>query len=262
MVDLDQVDGRTFVEAYVDAVPNQLDADFRQALHRHTGGNPLFTVELLRSFERDGTLVRDEQGRWVEAGPLHWEHWPPQVEAVIAGHMAGLPKEDRLLLQAASVQGETFVAEVVARVLGWNEEDVVRRLSGSLRTGHRLVEAVSLDRLGGSGQRLSTYRFRHGLLQLSAYNSLDAIERAIRHEATARAIETIYGTEREQPRELAPELARHFEAAAMPLQAAHYRLDAGRWAARLVAYDEALVHLQHGVSLLEEAGTVTRTTAP
>ncbi len=250
-IDLDHVDGRAFVEAYVDAIPNRLGASFRQALYHHTGGNPLFTIELLHSFERDGMLVQDESGQWVEAGPVHWEHWPPQVEAVIAGHMAGLPSEDRSLLQAASVQGNAFVAEVAARVLGWSEEDVVRRLSGSLRARHRLVEAVSLDRLGEGGQRLSTYCFRHVLLQLSAYGSLDAIERAMLHEATARAIVAVYGADQAVPPELAPELARHFEAASMPLQATHYRLEAGRWAARLVAHDEALAHLQRGLELLE-----------
>jgi DNA-binding SARP family transcriptional activator/tetratricopeptide (TPR) repeat protein len=254
MIDLDKVDGRAFVEAYLDVVPNQLDAGFRQALYQHTGGNPLFTVELLRSFERDGTLVKDSAGRWVKSGPLNWERWPPQVEAVVAGHMAGLAKDERVLLEAASVQGGSFIAEVVARVLDWPEEEVISRLSGSLRVRHRLVEAVSLDRLGVSGQRLSTYRFRHVLLQMGAYGSLDTIQRAMLHEATARAIEAIYGAEREPLRGIAPELARHFEIAAMPLEAARYRLQAGQWAARLVAHDEALAHLQRGLVLLEQVG--------
>jgi DNA-binding SARP family transcriptional activator len=29
------------------------------------GGNPLFTIELLRSFQREGVLVRDEAGQWA-----------------------------------------------------------------------------------------------------------------------------------------------------------------------------------------------------
>ncbi|MBL7202377.1 MAG: hypothetical protein ISS56_19760 [Anaerolineae bacterium] len=182
---------------------------------------------------------------------LDWERWPPQVEAVIAGHLADLPDEDRALLQAAAVQGEQFAAEVAARVLGWGgEEAAVRRLSGPLRTRHRLVEAVSLDRLPSSGQRLSRYRFRHALLQRSAYGSLDAVARAWLHEATGRALEAIYGpaaghppagqAEGEQPQALAPELARHYEAAGLPLEATRYRLEAGRWAARLVAYELTL----------------------
>ena len=258
LVDLDQADGRAFIEAYVDGEPNRLGAAFRQALYDHTAGNPLFTVELLRSFEREGTLVQDQAGRWVEAAGPGWERWPPRVEAVIAGHMAGLPDEDRALLQAASVQGERFAAEVVARVLGWGEDAVVRRLSGRLRTRHRLVEAVSLDRLPSSGQRLSRYRFRHALVQGSVYRSLDAVGRARLHEATGRALEAVYGPRSgggpagAQAQALAPELARHYEAAGLSLDAAWQRLAAGHWAARLVAYDEAIAHLERGLAMLEE----------
>lgn len=246
LVDLDQADGRAFVEDYVDSEPNRLGAAFRQTLYGYTGGNPLFTIELLRDFERAGALVQDEGGRWVEAPNLDWDRWPPQVESVIAGHLGGLPYEDRALLQAASVQGEQFVAEVAARVLDWGEEAALRRLSGPLRTRHRLVEAVSLDRLPSSGQRLSRYRFRHSLLQRSAYRSLDVVQRARLHEATARALEAISA-----PAGQSLALAQHYEAAGMPLEAARYRLAAGRWAAKLVAYKEALAHLERGLSLLE-----------
>jgi tetratricopeptide (TPR) repeat protein len=196
------------------------------------------------------------RGRWVESAGLDWERWPLQVETVIAGHLAGLLEEDRALLGAASVQGEQFVAEVAARVLGWDEEAAVRHLSGPLRIQHRLVEADRLERLASTGQRLSRYRFRHSFVQAGAYRSLDAIELARFHEATARALEAIYTPqagrpEEERPPALAPELARHFEAAGLLLEAARHHLDAGRWAARLVAYEEATAHLERGLALLE-----------
>ncbi len=251
LVDLDEADGRALVEAYVDSEPNRLGAAFRQALVDHTDGNPLFTVELLRSFEHAGALVQDEAGRWVEGPDLDWERWPPQIESLIARYLAELPDEDQALLQAASVQGEQFAAEVAARVLDRDEAAAVRRLSGPLRTRHRLVEAVSLDRLPSSGQRLSRYRFRHWYLQRTAYRSLDVVARARLHEATGRALEAIYATEGEQHLVSAPELARHFEAAGMSLAAARYRLEAGRRAAKLVAYEEAIAHLERGLALLE-----------
>jgi DNA-binding SARP family transcriptional activator/tetratricopeptide (TPR) repeat protein len=251
LVDLDEADGRVFVEAYVDSEPNRLRAIFRHALYRRTGGNPLFTVELLRSFERDGMLVQDDAGQWVEAAGPDWERLPPQVDAVIAGHLAALPDEERVLLQAASVQGELFTAEVAARVLGWDEEAAVRRLGGPLRTQHRLVQGDRLERLASTGQRLSHYRFRHALVQGSAYRSLDAAERSRLHEATGRALEAVYASEGDRPQALAPALARHYEKAGLSLEAARQHLEAGRWAARLVAYDEAIAHLERGLVLLE-----------
>jgi tetratricopeptide (TPR) repeat protein len=265
VVDLDQADGPGFVEAYVDAEPNCLGAAFRRALYDHTGGNPLFTVELLRSFEREGALRRDEAGRWIESAGLNWDRMPPQVEAVISEHLDGLSDEDRALLQAASAQGEQFIAEVAARVLGRDEENVIERLSGPLRVRHRLVEADRLERLASSGQRLSRYRFRHALLQRSAYGSLDVVARSRLHEATARALQAIYAlptgqAEAEQaPPEvsgqaqtLALALARHYEAAGLPLEAARALHDAGCQAMALSAYREAFYHFDHGLALLAD----------
>jgi DNA-binding SARP family transcriptional activator/tetratricopeptide (TPR) repeat protein len=252
LVDLDQADGWAFVDAYVDSEPNRLDADFRHRLYDHTGGNPLFTVELLHSFERQGMLVQDEAGRWIETPGVDWTYCPPQVEAVIAGHLADLPDDDQALLQTAAVQGEQFVAEVVAQVLVWDEEAVVRRLSGPLRNRHRLVDAVSLERLASSGRRLSHYRFRHVLLQHSAYDGLDEVRRPQLHEATGRALEAVYATEAEKPQGLATALARHYEAAGLHLAAARLLHDAGHQAMRLSAFRQALDLFDHGLTLLAD----------
>lgn len=251
LVDLDRADGRSFIEAYVDSEPNRLDAGFRQRLYNHTAGNPLFTVELLRNFERQGMLVQDEAGRWAETLGLDWDYCPPQVEAVIAGHLGSLPGQDQALLQAAAVQGEGFIAEAVARVLGRDEGAVLQRLSGSLRKQHRLVEAVSLERLRSSGQRLSHYRFRHSLIQRGAFSSLDALERARLHEATGHALEAVYSRD-ERPTGLAAELARHYEAAGMALEAARFLHEAARQAMRLSALHEALGLFDHGLALLAD----------
>jgi DNA-binding SARP family transcriptional activator len=253
LIDLERTDGRAFVEALIDSQPNCLGAVFRQKLYDHTGGNPLFTVELLHSFESQGMMIQDDAGRWVEAPGLDWDYWPPQVEAVIAGHLAGLPDEDLELLQAAAVQGEQFTAEVAARVLGRGEQAVLQRLSGPLRRQYRLVEAVSLERLALSGQRLSHYRFRHALLQRGAYNSLDSIRRPQLHEATGQALEAQYAAEGERPPSLAPALAWHYEAAGLALPAAHALHEAGRQALRLSAHREALNLFDRGLALLAAA---------
>ena len=118
-IDLDQCEGRQFVEALLDAEPNRLSAAFRAQLVRHTEGHPLFTVELLRSLQESGGLVRDAEGRWVEGAALHWEKLPARVEAVIAERIGRLPDRCRALLAVASVEGEEFTAEAVAGCWVW-----------------------------------------------------------------------------------------------------------------------------------------------
>jgi DNA-binding SARP family transcriptional activator/predicted ATPase len=250
-IDLAQTEGWQFVEALLDTEPNDLDEAFRKMLHRHTGGHPLFTVELLRGLQERGGLTKDESGRWIAGPALDWETLPPRVEAVIAERFGRLPEDWASMLATASVEGEEFTAEAIARVQMVDERRVVQRLSGPLSQQHHLVHAQGLEWL--AGQRLSRYRFRHFLFQKYLYNKLDPVQRAHLHQAMGNALETLHG---EQAGELAVPLARHFEAAGMTVKAVEYLLQAGNHAVRLFANDEAIAHFRHGIELL---GTLAET---
>jgi predicted ATPase/DNA-binding SARP family transcriptional activator len=251
-VDLAQANGRQFVEAFLESEPNRLSAAFRETLHQHTGGHPLFTVELLRGLRERGDLVRDETGRWMEGPTLDWEKLPARVEAVIAERLSRLPEEWQATLETASVEGGDFTAEVVARVQGLDEGEIAQRLSGALSKQHRLVAAQSLQRLGK--QRLSRYRFRHYLFQKYLYNRLDEVERARLHEAVGNALETLYEGNEVQagivPSAVVVHLARHFEAAGMVNKAADYLFRAGKRAVQMSAHKEAIAHYTRGIELL------------
>ena len=245
-VDLNQADGRQFVEAFLDTEPNRLGTAFRETLYRHTDGNPLFTVELLRGLQDRGDLVQDEAGQWVEGPALDWDELPARVEAVIAEHIGRLPAEWQGMLAVASVEGEEFTAEVVARVQGADEGQIIRRLSGPLSKQHRLVTAHSVRRV--DGRRLSCYRFRHILFQSYLYRSLDEVEQARLHEAVGTELEALYG---QQVAEISGQLAWHFEAAGMITEAVSYLLQAGERAVRLSANEEAIAFFSRGLELLE-----------
>ncbi|MBN1261893.1 MAG: AAA family ATPase [Anaerolineae bacterium] len=260
-VDLDQADGRCFVDALLDAEPNHLDAPFRERLYRHTGGNALFAVELLRSFRRQGVLVQDETGCWIEGPDLDWSHSPGQVQAVLAGQMNALPAGDRALLDAASVQGETFVAEVAARALNTDAAEVARQLSGPLARQQRLVSAAGLEWVTPEAippseaasplpQPLSHYRFRHILVQDYLYHQIDEVARARLHAATGQAIEALCSPDPAALALQAGQLARHFAAAGQPFRAAEYHLRAAEEALRLSASEETIAHLRQGLALL------------
>ena len=130
-----------------DVEPNRLEAGFREKLFRHTGGHPLFTIELLRNMQERGEIVPDEAGRWVEATVLDWESLPERVEGVIEERIGRLEWELRQVLTVGSIEGEDFTAEVVARVQAADVAGLVRRLSGELERQHRLVMARGLRRL-------------------------------------------------------------------------------------------------------------------
>ena len=256
-VDLDRAEGRqargrNFVQALLDSEPNRLGDRFRQMLYRHTRGIPLFTIELLRGMQERGDLVQDQEGWWVEGPALDWETLPARVEAVIAERIGRLPGPLRDLLTVASVEGETFTAEVVARVRGTDEGETVRFLSDMLDRKHRLVGARGIRQL--DGQRLSRYRFRHILFQKYLYNRLDPVERAHLHQAVGTMLEALYAEGAEATATIeagAAQLARHFEAAGLVEKAVEYLRQAGERAQGLYANEEAIGFFRRALALLE-----------
>jgi DNA-binding SARP family transcriptional activator len=244
-VNVGKAGGQDFVEAYLDSEPNRLGLAFRNMLYRQTRGHPLFTIELLRGLQERGDLVEDPEGRWVEGPALNWETLPARVDAVIAERIGRLAEPLQAVLRVASVEGEVFTAEVVARVQAASEREVVGRLGGELDRRHRLVRAQTIERLGA--RRVSRYRFRNYLFQKYLYDHLDPAERAYLHEDVGNVLEGWYG---DRASEMAVELARHFEEARIPEKAIHYLRLAGDRAVQLSAYEEAIAHLNRGMDLL------------
>ena len=240
----DTPEDRRLVDAILDAEPNRLGPEFRQALSRHTEGNPLFVHELLQAMQERGDLVRNSAGYW-QAGPnLDWGKLPARVQGVIQERIDRLAEGLRQTLEVASIQGEQFVAEVIASLQQVAERELVARLSGDLSRRHQLIVAVGSERL--SGRRISLYRFSHNLVQKYLYQKLDPIELAYLHEDVGLLLEELYASE---PEQAAAALAWHFALAGVPDKAARYALLAGQQALNAYAYPEALKYLNQGLEL-------------
>jgi adenylate cyclase len=239
-----EVEGRRFVDALLDTEPNLLGEAFRQALYDHTGGHPLFTIELLRGMEDSGDLQKDDAGRWSEGPSLDWSRLPARVESVIDERIGRLDSALRQALTVASVEGVEFTAEVIAQVQNLDSRSLVRRLSAEGEKTHRLVHDQGMRRVGS--QRLSLYRFWHSLFQAYLYGGLDEAERSYLHEDVGSALEALYGDQREQ---IALRLAWHFEQAGIADKAIDYLCQAGQQALALYAPLEALQILTRGLQM-------------
>jgi DNA-binding SARP family transcriptional activator/predicted ATPase len=246
-INVDQVEGCAFVDALLDSEPNQLGEHFREMLYRLTRGNPLFTIELLRGMQERGDLVQKGKDGWVEGPALDWERLPARVEAVIAERIGRLDAGLQAELRIASVEGEVFTAEVVARVQACAEGEVLNHLSQELDKKHHLIHAQSIQRL--DGQLISQYRFQHILVQKYLYNSLDEVERVHLHEQVGSVLESLYGQSMGTGI-LSVQLARHFQEAKITEKAITYLRQSGERALHISAYQEAINHLNSGLDLL------------
>jgi DNA-binding SARP family transcriptional activator len=253
-IDLDQTDEYAFALDFLKndpfLYPHRLDDDFCKDLARHTGGNPLFIAELLRNMQVNRDLRRDSNGIWTSKPDLNWQRLPKRIEASIAGRIARLPQHWVDWLSTASVEGESFTAEVLARVHNLDEPALHRDLSGPLnvvRGSYRLLQFEGVQWHGG--RRMSRYRFRHSLFQSFLYEQMDPAERSRRHAAVGSVLEDLY-SDVEKPAQNASTLARHFQVAGLADKAATYWHKAGQHAMQMAAVQTAIINYKCGLELV------------
>lgn len=249
-VDLDRTgddERRAFVAALVDREPNRLDDGFREALFRHTGGHPLFAVELLRALQERGELVRDGEGRWEAAGKLDWRVLPTRAEGVIEERIGRLAPQLREILTFASVEGVAFTAEVVARLSEMRERDLLRVLSAELQKRHRLVVEGPTERVAKGWT--TQYTFAHALFQQYLYDGLSGRERMMLHGDVAALLEELYAGQTER---VALQLARHWDLAGESEKAVDYHLAAADRMLGVGAFSEARGLIDRARALLDE----------
>jgi hypothetical protein len=142
------------------------DGDTAAALHRETGGNPLFASELIRHLRETGTDL-DAAGV------------PDTVRGLVARRVARLGDDVRSTLVAASVLGQEFDLELLTRVLDRDPDAVLDALERA--ESAVLVQTIAPGR----------FAFAHTLVQHSLYGELAPTRRARLHLAVAESIEAI-----------------------------------------------------------------------
>ena len=202
------------------------------AVHRATGGNPLFVDELVRSLGAEGKL--NESISAVRL-PL-----PERVRAVIRRRTADLSDTCRRVLSVGAAIGREFDLAVVAHVCA------VR--------GDRPIESIDEAReahiVSGTGGR---FVFAHDLFREALYDELPPDERRSVHGVVGAALERLYAADIEL--HLA-ELAHHFlQAAPGSEQAIQYSIRAAARAARQLGFEEAVGHCQVALAALSASDT-------
>jgi len=211
-VRLDGMDEREVAQLIgPDAAPGTVSA-----IHAETGGNPFFVKQLARHLEElDGARIAD-------AGV------PDGVRDVIAARVGRLSEHAGRVLGVAALIGRDFDLELLERVAGLPEGELLDVLDAAVR-GALLVEVPSTP---------GRYSFAHALLRTALEAELSATRRARLHLRIGEAIEELHGA---RPEPWLAELARHFGAAGSRAagRAVAYAERAAAQAASRLAYDEA-----------------------
>ncbi len=146
---------------------------------RHTGQVPLFIEEVARQLINRGVLEGDAS-RFAAKAPWDALEIPPTVQGVIASRIDHLSKEEKTLLQLASVVGPRISPALLTAVTGMPAAQLQSRL-WSLEILDFLVEAQWL----GSPE----YGFAHDLIREVAYDSILRAQREELHRRILTAME-------------------------------------------------------------------------
>jgi class 3 adenylate cyclase/predicted ATPase len=213
-----------------------LPAEIVEQVVAKTDGVPLFVEELTKMVLESG-LLQEQAERYELTGPL------PPLAIPTTLHDSLMARLDRLaavkaLAQLGATLGREFSYALLQAVSPWNEETLRRGL-------HQLVAAEFLYQQGLPPH--ATYRFKHALIQETAYQSLLRSTRQQHHQRIAQVLEAQFpDTVATQP-EL---LAYHYTEAALTEQAVVYWQRAGQHASDRSAYLEAISHCTTGIELL------------
>jgi predicted ATPase/class 3 adenylate cyclase len=163
----------------------ELDEQARASIVAAADGNPLFAEQLLSMLIDDGHLRR-ENGCWARTGDLRTLAVPPTIDALLSARLDLLDREERAVIEPASVVGGIFQHSAVSALV----DDPVRgRISTHLRTleGRQLIEPQqSLP-----AEEDLWFRFHHILIRDAAYQGLLKRRRAALHERFADWMEAV-----------------------------------------------------------------------
>lgn len=241
--------GREDIERYLTLVypQHRFPPAFPALIHVKTEGSPLFMVGLLR-YLRDRRVIVEEEDRWTlgRSVPEIERDLPPSVRGMIQKKIDQLAEDHHRLLALASVQGYEFDSAVLAKALARDPAEVEERLQDLDRV-HAFVRLVG-ERQFPDGTPTVGYRFVHVLYQNALYAALTPTRKASLSAAVAETLLAYYG---EQSAAVASEVALLLEAARDFARAAGYFLVAAQDAARIFAYQEAVLLARRGLDLVK-----------
>lgn len=207
------------------------EVDVAAAVHHHTGGNPLFALELARLLEAQGGLGRLVAG---DLAPV-----PATVRGVLARRLDTVSAPCRTVLEVAAVTGDEIDLDPVAAVTGMDRDQLLDAVDEAL--GARLLRRAGV----------ATYAFNHPLVRATVYEDLRVARRVRLHERVGLALESL----RQQGRDVDPAaLAHHFLQAApggAAVKAAGYALEAASRAMAHLAYESAVAFYEQALAALE-----------
>jgi class 3 adenylate cyclase/tetratricopeptide (TPR) repeat protein len=209
----------------------EIETDLEELILEKTEGVPFFIEELVKSLKDLQVIERKDNACGI-AKDIKTVTIPSTIQDVIMARVDTLPDEAKGVLQTGSVVGREFSHELIQRITGRQEQELLSYLS-VLKDSELIYERGIYPE--------STYIFKHAFTQEVAYETLLLERRKVLHGLVGEAIEGIYQERIEEQVDL---LYHHFSLAENWPKAVRYGRQAAEKATRLSHFHEAVTMLE------------------
>lgn len=229
-VSLDSFDASVVTQLCAESLELDLDVinKLGSALHRHTGGNPLFCTEMLRTLSADQRLADATADDVASLLGI-----PRSIQDLALRRVERLGVDAAVVLTDAALLGETFDFHTLRRLTEQDSAGPASTLA-ALDAAEREGLIRSDD---ASGLR---YTFGHALVQRALYDSMSTPARIGRHR---RAADAIQDPKRGVTADNSAEILRHLQSAGVltePHEISETAAVAAEAAAAKLALNEAI----------------------
>ena len=209
---------------------------FYDKINKEAGGTPFFILEVVRLLAEEGAIAKGGEGTWELAREMEKLNLPTKVYDVVKRRLDRLLKEQREMLEWASVIGEEFSTDVLGRATETKKIALLKNL-GEIERTHRLIHFIK-----------SSYKFDHAKIREVLYSDIGDELRLEYHRIVG---ETIAGLHKEDMGEVVGELAHHYFEA-RDERAGEYLVKSGDRAREKYANGEAIKSYRNSLEFLKE----------
>ena len=250
---------------------HQQSKELSQIIFEKTGGNPFFTIELLKSLaEREAIHFNTIDGRWDwDLDKVKRANYSDNVIDILVANQSRLSPETQHILQLAACIGTTFDLKTLAIIREGSLEQTGSELHDALKLNmvvplNENYKFVGLQATGNarntaaSSQDLNpTYKFQHDRIQQAAYSRISPKKRKALHLSIGRLM--MSHSTRQELEERLMDVVSHFNEGRTLIkenserqELARLNLSAGIKAKQSSAYASALDYLKLGYEMLGE----------
>ena len=217
----------------------ETDKELDELILKKTEGVPFFIEEFIKSL-KDLKIIERKNNTYQMAKDMKVVTIPSTIQDVIMARVDLLPEGSKKLLQIGSVIEREFRYELIKRVTGLSQDELLSALS-VLKDSELIYERGIYPQ--------SVYIFKHALTREVVYDSILAKKKKELHKEIGNAIEELYGDDLSEHCEL---LVEHYFLSENYSKAADYSKMAGRKAEKNVSLNEAATYTSKRVTALEK----------